>query len=157
MAKMTTDNYGLLPPGIHSMTLDEIGELFGRFQRSDRRLKLVDRLRGFVKAVRDVNSRIEIFVDGSFIMSKVDEPGDIDVALILPADWNAKADLRPFEYNVVSKRMVRKLHGFDMLLGIQGQPTADEALGFFSKVNVKWHEPLGIPAGTLKGLIKVQP
>jgi len=51
--------------------------------------------------------------------------------------------------------MVRKLHGFDMLLGIEGQPTAQEAIDFFSKVNVKWYGPLGIPIGTLKGLIKV--
>jgi hypothetical protein len=156
MATATINSLGLLDPGIHSMTLDEIAELFGRFQRSDKRLKLLDRLRLFVKAVRDADPRIEIFVDGSFIMTKVDEPGDIDVALVLPADWDMGADLRPFEYNIVSKRMVRKLHGFDMLLGIEGQPTAIEALAFFSKVNVKWYEPLGIPVGTLKGLIKVQ-
>ena len=35
--------------------------------------------------------------DGSFIMRDVDEPGDIDVLLILPASWDFFKDLSPFE------------------------------------------------------------
>lgn len=137
------------------MTLDEVEELFGRFQRTDRRSKLMERLRSFVKAVRDADDRIQIFVDGSFIMSKIDEPGDIDVVLVLPAGWDFEADLRPFEYNVVSKRMVRRLHGFDMLVGVEGEESAAKAIDFFGQVNVKWLEPLGIPTGMTKGLVKV--
>jgi hypothetical protein len=38
MAKVSTNDLGLLDPGIHLMTLDEVEELFGRFQLSDRRM-----------------------------------------------------------------------------------------------------------------------
>jgi hypothetical protein len=156
MAKVSTNDLGLLEPGIHLMTLDEVEELFGCFQRSDRRSKLMERLRKFVKAVRDASEQIQIFVDGSFIMSKVDEPGDIDVILVLPADWDATADLRPFEYNVISKRMVRKVYGFDMFIGTDGEAVIEQAINFFSQVNVKWRASLGIPAATVKGLVKVR-
>jgi hypothetical protein len=108
-----------------------------------------------LKDVRFADSRIQIFVDGSFIMNKIDEPGDIDIALVLPADWSFAADLRPFEYNVVSKRMVKRLHGFDILVGVEGEESAKKAIDFFSQVNVKWLEPLAIPAGLTKGLVKV--
>ena len=119
-------------------------------------MKLIDRLRQFVKAVRDADARIEIYVDGSFVMGKVEEPDDIDVILILPAEWNAAAELRPFEYNIVSKRMVRKLYGFDMIVVVAGQQTVADAIAFFSQVNPKWRESMGIPPRTTKGLIEVQ-
>jgi hypothetical protein len=51
--------------------------------------------------------------------------------------------------------MVRKLYRFDMLVGVAGQPSEAEAIRFFSELNVKWLVPLGIPAGTRKGLIRV--
>src|SRR5258708_6068506 len=121
MATIVLTELGLLPTGVHDCTMDEISEAFGRFWRSDKRLKLLDRLRAFVDAVWKVDEGIQILVDGSFIMRRVDEPGDIDVALILPIGWNLSVDLPPFKYNVLSKRMVRKIHGFDMLVGLAGE------------------------------------
>ena len=41
----------LLPPGVHELTLDEIEQLFGRFQLSDRRPRLMRKLREFVAEV----------------------------------------------------------------------------------------------------------
>ncbi len=152
---MSTNRYGLLEPGIHPMSLDEIEQLFGRFQGSDRRSELMKRLRNFVKAVGDVDDRIQVYVDGSFIMSKIDEPGDIDIGLVLPAGWDSAAELRPFEYNVVSKRMVRRLHRFDMLVGVDGEESAAKVIDFFCQVNPKWHGPLAIPTGVTKGLVRI--
>ena len=38
-------------------------------------------------------------------MPPVDEPNDIDLILVMPTDWDmARTDLRPFEYNVLSKQ-----------------------------------------------------
>lgn len=157
MAKAAVNEHGLLAPGEHAMTLAELEEMFGRFQRTDRRATLFERLCRFVKDVRLASERIAIYVDGSFIMARIDEPDDIDVALILPGDWDSAAELNPYQYNVVSRRMVRKLHGFDILVGFDGQTSATVTLDFFRQVNVKWLEPLKIPAGTTKGLVRVEP
>jgi hypothetical protein len=157
MAQVTVNQFGLLDPGINSMTLEEIGELFGRFQQSDRRMRLMGRLQTFAHDVWQADARIQILVDGSFVMTKVDEPDDIDVVLILPVDWDYSAQLRPFEYNVVSKRMVRRLYGFDMLIGIAGEKSSAEAIEFFAQVKARWLRMFGIPAETAKGLVKIKP
>lgn len=149
-------DYGLLPPGVHDCTLDELAEVFGQFQHSTRRLTLLDKIRGFLSEAWKVDEGVEVLIDGSFIMSKVDEPGDVDVILLLPPDWDFTADLPPFKYNALSRRMVRRMHDFDMLVGAQGRPSATEAIEYFCKVNVKWTEQLKIPAGTVKGIIRVK-
>jgi hypothetical protein len=155
MAAIPLTEFGLVPPGVHDCTLDVVAETFGRFQHSDRRPNLLERLRIFIKEVWEVDAEIQVLVNGSFVMGHVDEPGDIDVILILPATWDFSATLPPYKYNIVSKRMVRKLYRFDMLVGVAGQPSEAEAIRFFSELNVKWIVPLGIPAGTQKGLIRV--
>jgi hypothetical protein len=38
------DQGGFLPPGVHDCSLEEIGERFARFQVSDRRMRLFDKL-----------------------------------------------------------------------------------------------------------------
>ena len=55
--------------------------------------------------------------------------------------------LRPFEYNVVSRRRVRKAFGFDILLAEEGQPELDEYISFCTQVR-------GIP-DVHKGLLRV--
>jgi hypothetical protein len=157
MGAASINNLGLLEPGIHPMVLDDISEVFGRFQRSDRRMKLVDRLRAFANEVWHADSRVQILVNGSFVMTRVDEPGDVDLLLILPADWDFAAQLRPFEYNIVSKRMVKRIYGFDLLIGLEGQESAKVAIDFFAQVNVKWIPKFGIPTGTTKGLLRIEP
>lgn len=42
---------GTLPPGIHSATMEEIRTRFARFRRSDRRIRLFNRLEAYVEAV----------------------------------------------------------------------------------------------------------
>lgn len=149
------NRFGLLEPGIHPMTLDQVGELFGAFQSSDRRMKLLGKLRTFVEDVQHVDKRIQIVVDGSFVMACVDEPNDIDILLIFPADWDSSAELRPFEYNVVSKRMVRRLYGFDILTAVEGQEAEAEAIAFFAQLSERWLLEFRIPAETTKGLVRV--
>ena len=153
----TLNPHGWLDPGLHPMSLAEVEDLFGRFQRTDRRPTLMARLRSFAAEAWAVNAAIQLIVDGSFVMARIDDPGDVDLAMLLPPDWDFAADLRPFEYNVVSRRSVRKRHGFDLLIGVVGQPSAEQAVAFFAQVNVKWLDPLGLPPDTLKGLVRVTP
>src|SRR5688500_3648556 len=102
------DDRGLLPEGIHDTTMGEIDAYFAKFQRSDRRIKLFEQLKRYVHEIQAANWSVSLIIDGSFVMPAVDEPGDIDLMLVLPADWDNEADLRPFEYNLISKRVVRR-------------------------------------------------
>jgi hypothetical protein len=51
-----TDN-GVLPPGIHDLTLDEVEVLFGSFQSSDRRPTLFGRLKKLVTDAQPPKSK----------------------------------------------------------------------------------------------------
>ncbi len=96
-----------------------------------------------------------MIVDGSFVMGGVDSPEDIDLILVMPGGWDFAAELKPFEYNVASKRMVRKKYGFDVRVVRANSPELEEWVEFFSQVNVKWCGSLGIPVGTKKGLVRI--
>src|SRR5436305_9676904 len=93
---------GLLPPGVHTLSLEQVGVLFGGFQRSDRRLVLFERLRQYVTALRKTGTALAVVVDGSFVMRGVDEPGDIDLLVVLPQGWDRAAELSPHVYNLLS-------------------------------------------------------
>ena len=69
--------------------------------------------------------------------------------------WQSLEDLPPFRYNVVSKRMVRRLFGFDMLVAQAGSAAESDGITFFSQVNTKWQDRLGIPSGVTKGLVRI--
>jgi predicted nucleotidyltransferase len=109
------DQEGLLPPGIHEVTVEEIHERFGRFRKSDRRASLFGKLRDFLAEIRSTGLLAAVIVNGSFVTGK-DEPSDIDVLLILRSDHDFSAELRPFEYNVLSRRRVRQRYRFGILV-----------------------------------------
>src|ERR1700678_2794197 len=69
--------HGLLPEGIHRLTMEQVEALFGRFQRSERRCRLFAKLKEFVADCTLAGWVIAVIVDGSFIMGCVDEAGDI--------------------------------------------------------------------------------
>jgi hypothetical protein len=74
-----------------------------------------------------------VVVDGSFVTAK-DEPGDIDLVLVLPTGHDFGAELRPFEYNVLSRRMVRKRYAFDVLVAREKSSELTEYMAFFQRV-----------------------
>jgi hypothetical protein len=63
---------GLLPPGVHDCTLDELRQRFGVFQTTDRRPKLFDKLQQLVQEAWATGFVAEIIVDGSFVTAKPD-------------------------------------------------------------------------------------
>jgi hypothetical protein len=124
---------GFLPEGVHDCSLAEIQERFGQFQVTDARCRLFDRLERFVHQATVSGLVAAIIVDGSFVTAKVN-PNDIDLILVLRAGHDFAAPLRPFEYNVVSRRRVGRDFGFDMLLAEEGQSNVAEATAFFAQV-----------------------
>jgi hypothetical protein len=79
--KLTSD--GLLPPGEHECTLEEIYNVFGRMPNYERREYLFNELERFVKEVRYMDVATELIVDRSFTTSLETHPGDIDIFLVL--------------------------------------------------------------------------
>lgn len=124
---------GFLPSGIHDCSLEEIGARFGTFQSMDRRPRLYRQLRAFLEEARSTNLFVAIIVNGSFVTNKPD-PGDIDLILVLPNDYDVSADLRPVEYSILSKRRVRRRHGFDILVARENAHEYEQYVGYFQEV-----------------------
>jgi hypothetical protein len=98
--------------------------------------------------VRAVNFIRAVIVDGSFVTAAT-EPNDVDLILLLSPDHDFAADLRPFEYNVLSRRQVRKRHSLDALVAPEGSAAASRFLALFQGVRDR--------PGATKGLLRVRP
>ncbi len=149
------DERGLLLPGVHDATLEELDEHFGRFQRTDQRITLFKKLKAYLTDLKNSGIKCSLIIDGSFIMTKVDEPDDIDLVLILPEDWDMEANLRPYQYNVVSKRRVRQEYRFDLYSVRQNSTEEQKWIEFFGRVNLKWCDAFNWVRETRKGLVRV--
>jgi len=149
------DENGNLPPGIHGAELADVERLFGRFQKSERRQILLTKLIEYIDEIKSTGWDATVIIDGSFVMTRVDEPDDIDVVLVLPADWDMKQDVRPFEYNLLSKKRVKKRYGFDVFPVRHESVEYETWTEFFMQVNPKWNNSLSIPQGTRKGIVRI--
>lgn len=124
---------GRLPAGLHDCTLTEIGERFGQFQRTDQRCRLFERLENLIHEARGAGFFRAVIVDGSFVTAE-DHPNDIDLILVLLPTHDFDADVRPFEYNVLSKRAIRRRFGFDAVILCEGSETIADAIEFFTRI-----------------------
>ncbi len=144
---------GVLPEGIHSCTLDEVENAFGQFRESDRRPRLTERLKQYIEDVGATGIAKAVIIDGSYITAKPG-PSDIDLILVLRADFDLTQELRPFEYNVQSKRMVKSIYRFDVLPAVDGSETYEKLVEFFSRV--KLDDPGFQTSQKRKGLLRVE-
>jgi len=144
---------GVLPEGIHICTICELEDRFGGFQRSDRRIRLTEMLRELEDDARKSEIVAALIVDGSYVTAK-DEPNDIDLIIVLRIDFDLKSELRPFEYNIQSKRMIRQRFHFDVRIAVDGSDLYAEALQFFSKVRQEDQEQAGFPQR--KGMLRIE-
>jgi hypothetical protein len=141
------DTAGFLPEGIYDCSLDEMRERFGVFHVTDRRSRLFEKLQDLVHEIWQTKQVAEIIVDGSFVTAAL-HPNDIDLILVLSSSHDFSAELRPFEYNVLSTRQVRRLYGLDMLVAPQDSAACHEYQAFFTQVR-------GQP-DRRKGLLRLQ-
>lgn len=74
-----------------------------------------------------------VVIDGSFVTTE-DSPNDIDLVLVVRSDHDFAITLRPFEYNALSKRWIRKEFGFDAVVAREGSRVLIEYLEFFAQV-----------------------
>ena len=153
--ELVFDDRQLLLQGVHEVSMEMVKEHFAKFQRSDRRMKLFGKLTEYLDAVKKAGCGESVIIDGSFVMVCVDEPDDIDVVLVLPVGWDDMADLKPYQYNLVSTKSVRKAFRLDVLAVKSGSGREAELIDYFSGVNVKWREKFGWPADSRKGILRV--
>jgi hypothetical protein len=72
-------------------------------------------------------------------------PEDVDFVIEDSATHDFAADLRPFEYNVLSKRLVRKFYGFDLLgVAVAGTEVWRGYVEFFQRVKNRPDRQKGI-------------
>ena len=142
------NEHGLLPPGSHDLSLDQIDALFGGFQNSERRMNLVKRLREMVAQVGSFSFARHLIVDGSFITSKA-EPGDIDIVFVV-ADGSLPitVPLNPFEYNALSAKRLKKAYQFDVFVVPEGSEAYDHYVSYFARLKEG-------PDGVTKGLVRL--
>ena len=143
---------GVLPEGVHECTMDEVAERFGRFLRTDRRVRLTERLRRYVEEVRGSGISTAVIIDGSYISGR-DEPSDVDLILVLRPDYHPASDPRPFSYNLRSKRRVKKLYRFDILPAADGSAAYRTYVDFFCGVRRDIPEPY--TRRTRKGIVRI--
>jgi len=153
---LTFDDKGLLPSGIHPARFADFEEHFGGFQKSDRRISLLARLSKYVAAVRQTQWKCSLLVNGSFVMKCIDEPEDIDLVLVLPADWDMAVDLPPYLYNLVSKRRVKQEYGLEAYVAVAGSEAEQKWIEFFQQVNIKWCRQFRWPVDSKKGIVRVE-
>lgn len=140
---------GLLPPGIHELSLSEIGEIFGSFQQTEQRPILFRKLRDLVEQTRGLSFIRDIIVDGSFVTSHP-TPNDIDLIVVVAQEILSRTEpLNPFEYNAVSSRRLRKRYNFDVFVVPEGSGAYDSYVRFFSRVK-------GGNPNDLKGLVRLR-
>jgi hypothetical protein len=143
----------VLPPGIHDCTMDEVEGMFGRFQRSDRRIHLTTRLRSFIDDARQSGIVAAVIIDGSYVTAK-HEPGDVDLIVVLRTDFDLSQELRPFEYNVGSRRMVKQLYRFDVFVDVEESESYVSHVRFLTRI--KPDDPEQQSSETAKGLLRVK-
>lgn len=144
---------GVLPEGLHFCTLEEVKVAFGQFRRSDRRPQLTERLARFIQDARNSGVVSAVVIDGSYVTAK-EEPGDVDLIVALRPDFDLTTEMRPLEYNIQSKSMVRKLYGFDVLPAVDGSETYQRFLDFFSRV--KLNDPDQKTSQERKGVLRIE-
>ena len=134
---------GLLPQGIHNCSVSELRARFGIFQTSDRRPRLMQKLEAFLAEAKASRIVRAVIVNGSFVTSKED-PNDIDLIIVVAAEHDFRSDLKPTEYNVLSKQRVRRRFGFDLLVAREGSIEYVRWTEFFEQVRLEPDRRKGI-------------
>jgi len=146
---------GVLPEGIHDCTFAEIEQMFGRFQRTDRRIRLFEKLKSYLAEARSVSFVQAIIVDRSFVTAK-EEHGDIDLIVVLQPGYDFTQRLRPFEYNVIVKTGVKRQgYPFDVFAMPENSVEYRDVVLLFSRVDVEKHG--AFTNRSRKGMLRVKP
>jgi hypothetical protein len=108
-----TEN-GFLPHGIFDSDFSEIENRFGKFQKTDRRILLFEKLKTLFDEVSVTNFVEEIIIDGSFI-SVIDYPNDIDLVVVLKEE-TANLEIPFWIQTILDSKKLSKKFQFDVVI-----------------------------------------
>src|SRR5437870_11812921 len=124
---------GLLPRGIHDCTLQDIRHRFGSFQGTEQRLRLFAKLEQLLEAMKQSGISVAILIDGSFVTTKA-VPNDIDLIAVLAPNHHFERELSVLQYALVSRPLLRKRFGFDVVLARLDSSLYHSYVEFFSRL-----------------------
>lgn len=124
---------GLLPVGLFDCAWSELQSRFGAFRGSDHRVRLFARLEELASAMRASGLFEALIIDGSFVTAKP-APNDIDLVAVLRPGHNFERDLPMSEYALVSRSLLRRRFGFDVIVAEQDSGLYRTYVEFFSRV-----------------------
>jgi len=82
-------------------------------------------------------------IDGSFVTGKA-APNDIDLVAVLPPDHSFEQELSMSQYSLVSRPLLRRRFGFDVILARRNSALYDSYVEFFSRVREETHLRKGL-------------
>ncbi len=138
---------GFLPTGIFDCTLAEVRTRFGSFQGSERRERLFTKLADLATAAQRSGLFDSILLDGSFVTAKA-APNDVDLVAVLRLGHDFERDMPMSEYALVSRALLRRRCGFDIIVAEVDSPLYLTYVEFFSRIREN-------PAAR-KGLLRLQ-
>ena len=130
MSLPALNQWGTLPPGIHDASLEELADRFGG---SSHRQQLLEGLCRYHEELSRWPLAQAVLVDGSFVTDEP-EPNDIDVVLVLPDGYDVNQSVSPFEYNLRSRRRIRRTFGLDLFVVMPHSLEYERFVDFFSQV-----------------------
>ena len=120
--------------------------MFGRFTSSNRRPELFSQLSEYVEELRKTGKIDHVIVNGSFVTDK-ERPSDVDLIVALKEGMIPDDSWTVWEWNLISRRWVRRKYGLDILVDRFGATEYDEHVEYFFQVKE-------VP-GMTKGLVRV--
>lgn len=142
------NSHGVLDPGFYDLSLAEVSELFGQFQRTDRRLELFKQLTALVEEVKAFTFAHHLIIDGSFITSK-DEPSDVDLIFVVKeGTLPLTTMINPYEYNALSAKRLKKKYAFDVFVVNEQSEAYDSYVKLFTRLKEG-------PSDVRKGLVRL--
>jgi hypothetical protein len=120
---------GWLPPGIYVASWSEFVERFAVFKRSNQRMAVIRSMEALYLEAKKSGIVKRFLVAGSLLSVK-DEPNDFDCILVLD-EKILTYRLPPFQYNLASRRMARRLFKGDVVPVLEGSVALQNYLDFF--------------------------
>jgi hypothetical protein len=145
MAIPEFNELGVLPAGVHGCTLEEIKSRLGSFQGLDCRIRLFDKLVELFAAMKQSGFFEALLIDRSFVTTKA-APNDIDILAELRPGQKFERDLSVSEYAVLSRSLLRRCFGLDVVVAERDSVLYRSYVEFFCQVR----EAPGVTEGLLR-------
>lgn len=139
---------GLLPPGVHDATLDEVEAIFGSSNAT--RVDLCQKLKGYIATLKSFGLFNALYVDGSFTTDKVD-PHDIDVVVDMSVGNLAMLLVKPNRNAVLDGSTLKTKYGIHQFFA----PSSPGMINFFQHLRPDEAIMRKVPITTERGILRV--